>query len=237
MTLQKSLATAIAVAAICGFSISNSLAAATVASTAPVITYTATGTFASTPTSGSDTLKLAGEPFSVSIAVSSATAPYNHGPNWAAYNKLKMTGTVHSGLLGPTPVTIASSEASITQAINPNQYDLFSMQAPVKVVGISLTLKAPIALPYGTISNQLLHPFAAVQMGPGNATLTYSDGGSSTTLAIQSGTITGTVPGGASTKSVSALLRPSMNDGLETAGALTAKFYALADVRRKTALV
>jgi hypothetical protein len=197
MTFRKSLAAGIAVAAIGCFSISARLMAGSTpktAATAPVITYTASGTFAATPTSGSDTLKLAGEPFTVSIAVSSSTAPYKHGPNWAAFNKLKLTGTVYSGLLGPTPVTIGSTQASIIQAIAPGQYDMFTMEAPIKVVGISLTIKAPIVMPIGTIANQLLHPFNTVTLAPGNATLSYADGTNTTTLGIQSGTLTATIP-------------------------------------------
>jgi len=84
MTVLKTLPITFAVAAIGCFGVSNKL----VAATAPTITYTASGTFASTPTSGTDTLKLAGEPFSVSIAASSATAPFKTGSNWAAFDKL-----------------------------------------------------------------------------------------------------------------------------------------------------
>jgi len=191
MTLRKTLAIAMAVAAISFFTPSGKLFAA-----APVITYTAAGTFASTPTSGADTLKLAGEPFSVTIAVSASTAPFKTGPNWAAYDKLKLTGSVHSGLLGPTPVNVASAEASIQQAIDPSQYDQFVMQAPVKVVGISLTIKAIIILPLGTFTKPLLHPFAPVALAPGNATVEYSDGTNTTVLAIQSGSLTATIPTG-----------------------------------------
>jgi hypothetical protein len=198
MTLRKPLAkfSLIALAALCCFSISDKMAAGTKPETAPIITYAASGTFASTPTSGDDTLKLAGEPFEVSIAVSASTAPSQNGPNWAVYSNLKLTGTVHSGLLGPTPVNIASSQASITQAINPGQYDLFSMQAPIKVVGISLTIKAPIAMQPGTIPNQLLHPFSAIVLAPGNASMSYSDGTSTTVLAIQTGSLAATIPSG-----------------------------------------
>jgi uncharacterized protein (TIGR03437 family) len=194
MTLRKTLAITIAVAAICCSSVSNKLLAAT--GTAPIITFTASGTFASTPTSGADTLKLAGEPFSVSIAVSEATVPFKHGTNWAAYSKLKLTGTVHSGLLGNTPVTVGSSQATIIQGVDPGQYDQFTMEAPIKVVGISLTIKAAIVMPYGTLDKFLLQPFKAVSLAPGNATLTYSDGTNSTVLAIQTGSLTATIPAG-----------------------------------------
>ena len=162
-----------------------------------IITYTAAGTFAPTQTSGADTLKLAGEPFSVTISVSSSDQPDKHGSNWASYNKLKLTGRVYSGLLGASPVSIASAEASITQALDSGVDDQFTMQAPVKVVGISLTIKAVIQMPYGTIPHFLLHPFAApVTMTASNATMTYSNGTDSTVLAIDSGTLTGTIPSG-----------------------------------------
>ena len=193
MTFRTTVATGIALAALSGFLLSEKVVAGT-ATTAPIITYTASGTFASAPTSGADTLKLAGEPFTVSIAVSSATVPFKTGPNWAAYNKLKLTGTVHSGLLGTTPVNIASNQATIIQAIAPNQYDLFKLESPISVIGIALTIKATIFMPYGTISNQLLHPFNAVTLAPGNASVIYSNGTDSTTLAVQSGTLTATIP-------------------------------------------
>lgn len=198
MKFQKLVAAGMLVAGIACVSITAKLIAGTVASTAPIITYTAAGTFGSTPLSGTDTLKLAGEPFSVGITVSASTPPYQNGPNWAAYHQLKFSGSVHSGLLGPTPVNIASTQASIVQAINPGQYDLFEMLAPVKVVGISLTIQAPIAMPIGTIPNQLLHPFNTVQLAPGNATVSYSDGTNVTVLPVQSGTLSATVPTGGS---------------------------------------
>jgi hypothetical protein len=193
MTSQKTRAITVAVAMVCCFAVSNKLAA----QTSPIITYTASGTFASTPTSGSDTLKLAGEPFSVTVVAPASSNPYEHGPNWAAFDKLKLTGTVHSGLLGATPVTIDSSQASIIQAFDPNQYDLFTMEAPINVVGIALTIKAVIVMPFGTFSNPLLHPFATpITLAPANATLTYSDSTATTVLAIQTGTLAATAPGG-----------------------------------------
>jgi hypothetical protein len=201
MTLRKSLTVALTMAALGCLTVSNRLMAS-----GPMITYAASGTFAATPTSGADTLKLAGEPFTVSISVSSSTAPYKHGPNWAAYDKLKLTGEVHSGLLGSEPVSIGSTESTIIQAEDPGQYDTFTMEAPVKVVGISLTIKAVIVLPYGTIPNPLLHPFSAVELAPGNATVTYSDSSASTVLGIQSGTLSATTGSGSTS---SAMISPS----------------------------
>jgi len=192
MNLRTTLSVTIAAAAVC-FGVSDKLTAAT----APIITYKATGTFSSTPLSGTDTLKLAGEPFSVTIPASAASVPYKTGPTYAAYDKLKLTGTVHSGLVGTTPVNIGSGESTIIQGINPNQYDQFQMEAPVRVVGISLTIKATIIMPLGTVSKPLLHPFTTpVAMAPGNATMTYSDGTNTTVLAIQTGSLSATIPTG-----------------------------------------
>jgi hypothetical protein len=195
MKLQKTLAIFIAIAAIYCFTASHKLVAATV-DTAPVITYKASGTFSTPQTSGADTLKLAGEAFSVSIAVSAATPPVKHGPNWAAYDKLKLTGTVYSGLLGATPVNIASDEASIVQLIDPGKYDTFVMAAPVRVVGIALIIKAVVFMPWGTIPKMLLYPFKSpVAMTPHNTTVTYSDSSNETVLAVAQGTLTATIPG------------------------------------------
>lgn len=191
MTYQRTLATAFAVAAICFFTAPSRLSAA-----GATITYTATGTFESPATSGADTLKLAGEPFEVSISVSSATKPTKSGSNWDVYSGLKLTGTVHSGLLGSTPVSIASGGASIEQLIDNGKYDQFIMAAPIKVVGISLTIKATINMPSGTIKNPLLYPFGSVTLDAGNSSVLYSDSTASTTLGIASGTLTATIPTG-----------------------------------------
>jgi hypothetical protein len=168
---------------------------AAVPNTAPNVTFTASGTFASPPVSGTDTLKLAGEPFLINIVASAASVPIKHGRNWAIISPLKMTGTVHSGLLGSNPVNIASTGASIFQAVGPS-YDIFETAFPIKVVGISLTVNAYFILPAGTITTQLIHPFPAVALDPGNTTVTYSDGTNTTTLAIQSGSMDAQVSSG-----------------------------------------
>src|SRR5580704_14925498 len=113
------------------------------ANTAPNVTFTAAGTFANPQVSGSDELKMSGEPFSISIVANAAAVPIEHGPNWAVYSPLKMTGVVHSGLLGPTPVSIASGAASIELVVGSSS-DLFITAFPVKVVGISLIINATI---------------------------------------------------------------------------------------------
>ncbi len=168
---------------------------------APNVTFTASGTFAATPLSGNDTLKLANEPFTISVIANAAAVPVNHGPNWAVFSPLKMTGTVHSGLLGPTPVAIASLASSIEQLVGPS-FDEFVFGIPVKIVGINLTIRATILAPPGTIPNQLIHIFNPVSLSPGTATVVYSDGYNQTSLAIASGTLSATVSAAAKSSGV-----------------------------------
>ena len=72
MTLRDTLLIAIAAGTL--VTASNRLDATT-----SNITYTATGTFASTPNSGSDALKLAGQPFTVAVTVAATTQPKQTG--------------------------------------------------------------------------------------------------------------------------------------------------------------
>jgi hypothetical protein len=48
--------------------------------TAPNVTYIATGTFSSPAVSGEDTLKLAGEPFTIDIIANAASVPHTAWP-------------------------------------------------------------------------------------------------------------------------------------------------------------
>lgn len=160
--------------------------------TAPNVNFTATGTFTNPQISGNDTLKLAGEPFTINIVANAAAVPIQHGTNWALFSPLKMTGEVHSGLLGPTPINIASAGASILQAVGPS-YDPVQTGFPVKVVGINLTINAQFVLPAGTLTKPLIHPFAAVALAPGNTTISYSNGTDTTTLTVDTGSLTASV--------------------------------------------
>jgi uncharacterized protein (TIGR03437 family) len=194
--VRKTQALSIAAAALVCLAAAEKKLAAANPDTAPNVTYTATGTFSITPVSGADLFKLAGEPFSIKIVVNAALAPTSHGPSWAKYTKLRMTGTVGSGL-EPTPVTISSGQTSIELATGNPSYDLFEMFAPVNVVGVQINVTAAIQMPFGTISKPQIHPFAAVTLGTQD-TVVYTDPatGASTTLSIASGTLQGTIPGG-----------------------------------------
>jgi uncharacterized protein (TIGR03437 family) len=174
--------------------------------TAPNITFAATGTFAVTPVNGEDVFKLAGEPFSISVVVNAATVPASHGSTWSKYTKLPMTGTVGTAL-EPTPYTISSKNTSLEVAIGNPKYDVFTMFAQVSVVSTPINITATVEMPPGTLAKPLVHPFAAVTLGPCTLpappgpcvdTVVYTDPATSatTTLGIASGTLVGTIPSG-----------------------------------------
>lgn len=179
----------LSLAAVCCFTVS----AATAPATGTDVTYTAAGTFSSTVVSGEDTLKLAGEPFSISIIGVEGSKPVTGGTDWDMFGPFTMTGEVHSGLLGPTPVNISSKSAQIVQGLGA-AYDLFQTAFPVQVIGINLEINANILVPPGTITKLGILPFAAsVKLAPGNATVSYSDSGATTTLTVATGTLTAVV--------------------------------------------
>src|SRR5450755_280192 len=157
------------------------------------VTYLASGTFATTPVSGADSLKLAGQPFTITLVGNSSLKPIQHGQNYAIFKPLQMTGTVFSGLLPNQPIPISSTTAAINQVVSAAE-DIFESGFPVVVVGVSLNVRARLVLPGGTLINPLLRPFASVALTPANATVTYSNSPASTVLAVQTGTVVATAP-------------------------------------------
>ena len=166
--------------------------------TAPNVTYTASGIFGTTPLSGPDLYKMAGEPFTINVVANAATHPTKNGATWAQYTKLKLTGQVNSGLLPGEPYPITSNSTSMELATGNPSYDVFTIFAPVSVIGSQVNISSLIQMPPGTIKNALIHPFTApVTLNPAVATVTYVAGGVTTTLSIASGTLNATIPTGA----------------------------------------
>jgi hypothetical protein len=192
---QKLFSVTLALAAICCLAAPAKLAAAGPDKSADV-TFTASGTFTATQVSGADTLKLSGQPFTISVVASSSLKPVQHGQNWAIFKPLSMTGTVYSALIPDQAIPISSTTAAIDQTIGASQ-DIFQAGFPVTVIGIALTVRANITLPGGTLTSALIRPFASVSI-PSNATVTYSNTTASTVLGIQSGTMVATLPAGGS---------------------------------------
>jgi hypothetical protein len=173
--------------------ISQSVAATP--STAPNVTYSATGTFTTPQVSGADNFKLAGQAFTISLVANEATVPTSHGARWAKYTKLSMSGAVNSGLF-PTPFAISSSACSLELATGNPSYDVFALFAPINVLGKPIYLTTALQLPTGTMTNALIKPFnAPATLGPTSGSVTYSDPstGAATVLTIASGTLSTTV--------------------------------------------
>lgn len=170
------------------------------------VTYVASGTFAVTPVSGADTLKLAGQPFTISVVGNSSLKPVQHGQNFAIFKPLQMTGTVYSGLIPNQPIAVSSTTAAINQVVSPTE-DIFESGFPVVVVGVSLNVRARLVLPGGTLTTPLLRPFASIALTPANATVTYSNSTASTVLAVQTGTLVATLPASAPVVTAAAAAR------------------------------
>jgi len=197
-SVRTMLSMAITAAVISCLAGSEKLVAQSPATAAPNVTYSASGIFASTPLTGADKFKLAGQPFSIKVVANAATIPTTHGATWAQYTKLKMSGEVVSGLLvGQPPYPISSSLTSMELATGNPSYDVLALFAPVNVLGAQVDITATIEMPPGTIKNGLIHPFTApVTLSTANAIFTYTDPslGDSTTLQIASGTLNATLP-------------------------------------------
>jgi uncharacterized protein (TIGR03437 family) len=197
--VRKMRTVAMAAAAMSCLTASEKLVAAG-PDTAPNVTYTISGTFASPQISGKDGFMLRGEPFSISVVINAAMVPTSTGAHWAKYTKLVMTGTVDSGIQ-TMPVPISSNFAAVELANGNPAYDVLELFAPVTAfAGIQVNLLANIQLPPGTFVKPLAHPFAAVSLAPPDLgptyTVTYSNSTGSTSLGIASGTIVATIPGG-----------------------------------------
>ena len=175
------------------------LAASSELSAATTVKYVASGTFASTPTSGTDGLRLAGEPFSIAIYVSESKTPTKtgtqNGSSYADYAPLDMTGTVTSALLPAPSNFTAYASAILTQEANGR--DEFTLYAPVKIGG-TVNVHAVILLPAGTLSSLNIAPFPTAHFIPAGSFLTYSTTTATTTLGL-TGTISGSVYTPAST--------------------------------------
>lgn len=188
LRLRKILSVAAAVAIAC---LATSVMTASTP-TIPVI-YTATGTFGTTPQSGADTLKLAGEPFTIKLSGNTAMQPFQHGTNWAAYQNLKMSGTIYSGLTGSAPIAVGAVDAGLQLTTGPK--DILNAGFAIGVIGVQLNVTAHVFVPGGTLANPYIRPFPSVTMSSGS-TVTYSDSDAATVLTIASGTIVASYPGG-----------------------------------------
>lgn len=186
MSRFASVFSAAALAAACvGFATPGQLSAA-----ASNVVYKASGTFATTVVSGSDPLKLAGKPFTISITASESAVPVKTGTSYASYNKLAVTGS-----LGGTVVTLSGKSASLELAFGNPAYDVVALFVPEQKAGsVYINIGGSMQAPPGTFTTYKIGPFTApVTLGPTTTVITYGDKSGSTTLAIATGMLTTTV--------------------------------------------
>jgi hypothetical protein len=91
--IRKIQSTALASAALCCF-------AAALPGAAPDVKYAATGVFATPAVSGLDTFKIAGQPFTLTLAINEATKPARSSEKMAEYTNLTGRFTVKNGAGG-----------------------------------------------------------------------------------------------------------------------------------------
>jgi hypothetical protein len=77
--IRKGFGLITAPALVCGLAVWG-MSGATSPDSAPNVTYTATGTFTNPQVSGDDTLKLAGEPFTINIVAPANSVPVTARP-------------------------------------------------------------------------------------------------------------------------------------------------------------
>jgi hypothetical protein len=209
--VRKIQAAGIAVAALACVTAAGQLLAQNVGKL-PNVTYTASGTFASPAISGNDEFKLAGEPFKINVVGNEATVPKQHGKGYGVFTDLKLVGQVTSALVPQSPFTIKSDHTFVVIAIG-GPSDIVEIIAPVRAAGQSITIKAKITMPHGTLTKWRIYPFPApFTLDPTNTVVTYSNKTASTTLGVSSGTLNAQkgVPGGGVTTALQ-LIPSSIN--------------------------
>ena len=138
MNLRRLLSVT-AVAAAIGCVALPQAAVATLPAKGAPITYTATGTFAYPAVSGADQLKLAGQQFTITVLASSSDQPVSHGPNWAVFRPLKLSGVVYTGLIPNTPIPIGSKSAALELTAGTSS-GIFQAGSPITVEGIGVNM-------------------------------------------------------------------------------------------------
>jgi len=181
-------------------SVSLACLAPATAAAAPNVLYTASGTFATTIVSGSDLLKLAGQPFSIGILANESLKPTTHTKTSATYTNVDLMGTLQSGLAPGTAIPISSAGATLTLQIGTaGGPDQASVQFTVAALGATETISGMVSMPPGTLTTLAIRPFTAPVAFTGtngSATYTCNIGCTTpTTLAIASGSVNGALAG------------------------------------------
>ena len=179
---------AVAAAVMSAFAAAQNLVAACATS---VIAYQASGQFGPNVISGADTLKLAGEPFSITLYACESLKPTKSGPTYAAYYPIELTGQVKSSLL-VQPYPIKPTPVVFTLTVPTTGLASVALQGPITISGGTINIKGSLALPAGTLTSLNIAPFAKVSIVTAKSEFTYSQGSNTTALSVI-GNASGTV--------------------------------------------
>ena len=164
------------------------------------VTYTLAGTFDSTPTSGLDEFSLAGQPIGITFVGDETMVPAKQGTNYASFNGLQATATVHTGLV-PTPITIQSRNTSIVLWKGPG-FDFFEFGTNLHILKLTIAITGRVFMPQGTLTATTVSPFTApVLLTFATAHLIYADSTDSSKLGMQ-GSLNAALSGAAATAAV-----------------------------------
>ena len=184
---MRSIATA--AAAIFGVAVSASTASGC---TGTVIAYQASGEFGANVVSGADILKLASQPFSITLYACSSEVPKTTGSYYAAYSPIQLSGQLKSQL-ETTPFTIPPETYISMLLVTPSSpVDSVQLKGSVDVYGTEVTVTASVALPLGTLTSvNPIATFPSTTIVTSKSYFTYADSKGSTTLSVI-GTASGT---------------------------------------------
>jgi len=178
--LVKMRSIALTAAVLSGFAATQNLGA-TCSST--VIQYQASGQFGANVISGDDKLKLAGEPFSISLFACESSKPTKTGSDYSEYYPIELEGQVKSALL-VTPYQIKPTPVAFILVEPTTGVDAAEMEGPITIEGSTITIKGDLSLPAGTLTSQSIAPFASVTIDTAKSVFTYSEGTESTSLSV-----------------------------------------------------
>jgi|ERR1035441_8138773 hypothetical protein len=137
------------------------------------IAYQASGQFGSNVLSGADTLKLAGEPFSITLYTCSTLVPTKTGPTYSEYYPILLKGQVKSSLL-VQPYQI-SAQTAFFLILPPAGLDSVQMQGSVTVSGRAIYIKGALALPTGTLTSTSIAAFPSVSIVTAKSQFIYKE--------------------------------------------------------------
>jgi len=156
---------AITAAVISGFAAEQSAVASTC--TGNVIAYQVSGHFRSTPISGNDPLKWAGQPFNITLRACEALTPLRTGPDYAEYYPILLWGKLIPGFLMDMKTAFILRRPS-------TGVDSIAIYGTIPIEGQPLYIRGGLALPPGTLTSTSIAPFTKVTVVTAKSEFTYS---------------------------------------------------------------